>query len=400
MDIYILVFLLFILISLTSIFILDLIPKTIEWMQRIHIGKFYNLESWNNQLTQRGASWLINTPKVKVTDNSRLIIIDILKGNYTSENIQYWQQASLLLGLIEHLKYNSNQKIKTKILDTLDKIFDPSGEWKNEPKHIDCAILAYAVMKIDFIDNKKYTKAFDYTWKLIKDHKGIDGTVKYRKSMPDYRYVDTVGFICPFLINYGTIYKNEECIDLAVKQILEFEKYGMMDTFYIPSHVYKIDNKIPLGLYGWGRGLGWFAIGLIDSWTELPEGHKYRPLLENFVEKYAKSILYFQQENGSWNWTVARKETRPDSSTTATLAWYLLNAAKINKISTECVKGAEQALEYLLKVTRKNGAVDFSQGDTKDIGVYSNNFSILPFTQGFCIRSSNVYLNKTSKEKN
>ena len=31
---------------------------------------------------------------------------------------------------------------------------------------------------------------------------------------------------------------------------------------------------------------------------------------------------------------------------------------------------------------------DFSQGDTKGIGVYSQNFDVLPFTQGFVLRTS------------
>ena len=58
-------------------------------------------------------------------------------------------------------------------------------------------------MKLDFIDPDQYKAALDYTWELIKDHIGEDGTVGYRKSMQNYRYVDTIGFICPFLVAYG-----------------------------------------------------------------------------------------------------------------------------------------------------------------------------------------------------
>ena len=54
------------------------------------------------------------------------------------------------------------------------------------------------------------------------------------------------------------------------------------------------------------------------------------------------------------------------------------------------MESADKAIGYLMGVTRRNGAVDFSQGDTKDIGVYSTLFDILPFTQGFCIRLINL----------
>ena len=250
-------------------------------------------------------------------------------------------------------------------------------------------------MKLDFIDRDKYRNALDYTWELIKEHIGEDGTVGYRKSMQSYRYVDTIGFICPFLVAYGVRYKKEECIDLAAKQIKTYEEYGMLEKLYIPSHAYSLEDKAPLGLYGWGRGLGWYAIGLIDSWGELPINHKYKKVLEESVKKFSIAAISFQQENGSWNWTVTRKESRPDSSTTATLGWFMLNAAKIEGISKECLDSTEKALSYLMKVTRRSGSVDFSQGDTKDIGVYSMLFNILPFAQGFCIRMMNSY--KSSK---
>ena len=42
-----------------------------------------------------------------------------------------------------------------------------------------------------------------------------------------------------------------------------------------------------------------------------------------------------------------------------------------------------------MSVTKKNGEIDFSQGDTKDIGVYSILFDILPFAQGFALRAIN-----------
>lgn len=376
------------------VILIDLVPLIKDWVLRIRIGRYEDKYLWNKTITKKGLKWLLSTPKIKVTDNTRLVILDMLKGNYTKSAIQHWQEASLILGLSEYLKYNDDKKVKDEVVKFLNSKFDSNGQWREKPKHVDGAILAYAIMKLNFIHTDKYRKALDYTWGIIKEHIGHDGTVEYRKYMKSYRYVDTVGFICPFLIAYGIKYSKSECVDLAVRQIKEYEKYGMLDKHHIPSHVYKIENKVPLGLYGWGRGLGWFAIGLIDSWIELPRDSKYKSILEESVEKFAKAAMSFQQNNGGWNWTVTRSECRPDSSATATLGWFMLNASKIEKISKECLASTDNAINYLMKVTRRGGAVDFSQGDTKDIGVYSMLFNILPFTQGFCIRVINSYLNK------
>ncbi|WP_078428905.1 glycoside hydrolase family 88 protein [Alkalihalobacterium alkalinitrilicum] len=384
-----------ILLSIIIVLILiDVIPILKDWLSRIHIGRYEDKDKWGQSITDVGVNWLNKTPKIKVTDNTRLVVIDMLQGNYTKSAIQHWQEASLLLGLSEKLKYEDESKIKKEILKYLERKFDDTGQWIDKPVHVDGAILAYAIMKLEFIDSDKYKKALDYTWEMIKEHIGEDGTVGYRKSMMDYRYVDTVGFICPFLVAYGLKYQKEECIDLAVKQIKEYEQWGMLKEHFIPCHAYKVNNKAPLGLYGWGRGLGWYAIGLIDAWEELPHRHYYKHVLEEKVLSFTKAIISFQQRDGNWNWTVTRDESRADSSTTATLTWFLLRAARIESVSKECLGSIEKSIEYLMNVTRRDGSIDFSQGDTKDIGVYSSLFNILPFTQGFCIRVISCYKNK------
>ncbi|WP_144505527.1 glycoside hydrolase family 88 protein [Bacillus mycoides] len=378
---------------ITIIILMDLVPICKDWLDRIKIGRYAASEVWSLSITRKGVKWLNKTPKIKVTDNTRLVIIDMLKGNYTKKTIQHWQEAALILGLAEYLKYNRNEKAEKEVVKFLKSKFNTHGEWINKPQLVDGAILAYAVMKLEFIDTDKYKKALDTTWKMIKEHIGEDGTVGYRKSMGNYRYVDTIGFICPFLVAYGIRYHNDKCVNLAIKQITDYERHGILEEYYLPVHAYKLDSKEPIGIYGWGRGLGWFTTGLIDSWNELPENNENKKILEGIIRKTVNAVISFQQENGSWNWTVTRNECRSDSSVTAMLGWFMLNVSKIEGISNECLKSADKSISYLMKVTRRNGVVDFSQGDTKDIGVYSMLFNILPFTQGFCIRIINLYQN-------
>lgn len=376
------ILLVIVLIIVIFIILIDLVPIFNTWISRIHIGRYSDKYIWSKSLINRSIKWLNNTPKIKVTDNNRLTIIDRLKGNYTKSSIQHWQQAALILGLSECSKdYN---KIYNYIQKYLYKHFDSDGQWKEKPQYIDCAILSYAVMKYDTTD--KYKLSLDYTYKLIKEHVGEDNTVKYRKYMPNYRYVDTVGFISPFLVKYGLKYNDEKAIELGIKQITEYYKYGFDSESNIPFHAYDVNTKYKLGLCGWGRGLGWFAIGLIDSWRELPTNNKYKNILEEMVIKYVDMILKVQLDNGGFGWVVTRRESRTDSSTTATLGYFLAYASEIEEITNRCVEGYEKVIKYLISVTKKNGEVDFSQGDTKDIGVYSGEFNILPFTQGFTLR--------------
>jgi unsaturated rhamnogalacturonyl hydrolase len=366
---------------------IDVVPQFNTWQSRIKIGQFASQSDWRAKVFETSKKWLFNTPTIKLTDNSRLIIIDIIKGNYKKSAIQHWQEAALVLGLIEEYKSSQSETTKVILTNYCDGKIDATGNWKNQPTEIDGVILGYALLSLPWMNTAKNKPAFDQLYQLILSLKGEDGTIAYKKHSKNFRYVDTIGFICPFLVKYGVTYNNEEAIDLALLQIAEFNKYALLHNTFIPSHTYNLQSKLPVGLFGWGRGLGWYAIGLIDSWNALPEHHPAKKQWDENVVQFAKMAMRFQQKNGGWHWLIANASSRFDSSTAATLAWFLTNAATLPELHNEATISAQNALQFLQKVTRRNGAVDFSQGDTKGIGIHSQEFDILPFTQGFVLRT-------------
>lgn len=383
------VFVFILVLVVVVIFLIDFIPQFNTWQSRIHIGRFVSKEVWKDKLLEKSGKWLHKTPTITVTDNNRLIVIDMLKGNFKKSAIQSWQQAALLLGLNDYALQTKDVELTKQITNFVHTKLDANGNWKTNPSEVDDIILAYAILKIENLDFKKYKPAFDFCYDLIVKLKGDDGTIAYRKHNPDYRYVDTIGFISPFLVRYGLLFKNEDAVQLGINQIKQFNQFGMLEDQFIPCHTYNLKNKLGVGLFGWGRGLGWYAIGLIDAWLELPDSHYEKEKLTQSVITFANMAVHFQNENGCWNWLVTSKEARADSSTTATLAWFFANASQIESIREIGLGVKLKALQYLMSVTRRDGAVDFSQGDTKAIGVHSQEFDILPFTQGFALRTIN-----------
>lgn len=373
------------------VFILDFITIFITWQSRIHIGRHTDRFQWKNNVYKVSRKWLNNTPKIKVTDNTRLTIIDRLKGNYSNPSIQYWQEAALLLGISEN-RYEDSCNSRSEVQKFLDSKFNEEGQWNEKPKEIDCAILAYAVLKAAVGYETMYKAALDYTWDLIQDTMGDDETVLYRKYVKNYRYVDTIGMICPFLVKYGVIYNKPECIELAVSQIFRYKELGVDEKSNIPFHAYDVTKDYKVGLCGWGRGLGWFALGIIDTWIELPNESEYKKDLQKIIEELTRVIINIQDNDGGFGWIVTMSDSRKDSSTTAVLLWFLINASRIDGLQGICNISIERAIKYLMSVTRRNGVIDFSQGDTKGIGVYSMLFDKMPFTQGMALRSIALYL--------
>lgn len=380
-------FLLILLSIVVLVILIDWIPMFNTWQSRIKMGQFTGFEDWKHKIVTTASNWLNRTPTIKVTDNTRVIIIDVFRGNYKRNSIQSWQQGALLLGLSQYILQSNDDKIKKQITAFVNSKLDANGNWKVQPKEIDEVLFTYAISKTPNFDFQKNKPALDTTYNLIQNTVGDDGTVKYRKDFSNYRLVDTIGFVSPFLVRYGILNDTNDAVQLGLKQIREFNKYGMQDSAFIPCHSYDVNSKLPVGLFGWGRGLGWYAIGLMDSWLELPNEHPDKNELTQMIIQLAKVAIQFQKPNGSWSWIIMSPEKQSDSSATAILSWFLANAASISEMAIECNQSKDKAVHYLQQVTRRSGAIDFSQGDTKGIGVYSQQFDILPFTQGFCLRT-------------
>ena len=110
----------------------------------------------------------------------------------------------------------------------------------------------------------------------------------------------------------------------------------------------------------------------------MPEQHKDQLYLRDLLQKIAGNLVKFQKNDSSFSWNLLDAESRKDSSATAVFAWFLKEMKNDGEV--------QKALQYLKSVTQRNGAVDYSQGDTKTIAVYSQKFETLPFTQGFLTR--------------
>jgi unsaturated rhamnogalacturonyl hydrolase len=358
---------------------------------RIHIGRWSDSALWQQHITKVTYNWLKKIPTVKLTDSSRYVLLDIYKGKYKSKSIQSWQEGGLLLGALSANDLDGNNANIEKFIST--KIDLQKGKWIQVPQYVDGVILGYAISKY-FKDVDNIKPALDQTITLIENHLGKDGTVFYRDFIPHIRFVDTIGFICPFLTFYGVKYNKPEYVNLAFNQIDSYLKTAFLKDINLPAHAFDIENNVPLGIFGWGRGLGWFILGIVDMYNELPVDHEKKEFLKGTIIKTASDTLKFQKETGGFAATLPVQSMRHDSSITTLAGWLFYNAYLITNEAT-FLNAANKCVESLMKVTRRNGVIDFCQGDTKGIGVYAETFDLMPFVQGLTVRLVTEMKNKT-----
>lgn len=360
------------------------------WSRRIHIGRWTDRQIWADSLLKITRKWIKHAPTVKLTDNNHYILWDMLRKKYRVATIQSWQDAGLILGLCA-----ANQK--EPIIQYIQTKLTPNGKWLKSPIHIDAALLAYALLEFSGEDKQTLQKirpAMDEIYKLILSHQEGE-TIAYRKHVFKVRYVDTLGLICPFLISYGHLYDNEESIRLAIRQIKEYDA-ALLPNIGFPCHAFDMEHSLPRGIYDWGRGIGWYILALVECKRSLlgVKNFKYDFDFDQRIIHLSSKLLDFQNVHGGFGAMVFDKQAYPESSITV-LAGLLFHEAYLLTRQSSYKQAIEKVEKSLMKVTQRNGCIDYCQGDTKGIGFYSHTFSYMPFVQGLAL----VLVNRINKEQ-
>lgn len=343
----------------------DFIPVIMAWIKRIHIGRYTDKKVWYENAVKVARKNAGKMPKIPVTDKTAYTLVPKLRGEYYNFYFSSWQFASLLLA------DSDNELTRSAAYRFFEK-----EDWSDRSYKPGAGYLFYAMMQSGFAEDKKFKFAVDdYIAKIFAA--AGDGTLPYVLEYKEH-YVDTLGMVCPFLIKYHQTYGCPEAFELAKRQFDEFYAYGINEKTGLPVHCFRPDNKMPLGIYGWGRGCGWLALALDECLGLLDETDEYYSVLKERATALCESLLPFQNENGSFNQIVGVPFSRQESSATAMIGSLLCRMGYIAE--------SERCLDFLMSVTRVNGEVDFAQGDTMGIGNYSRRFEPMPAAQAFALR--------------
>jgi Glycosyl Hydrolase Family 88 len=114
--------------------------------------------------------------------------------------------------------------------------------------------------------------------------------------------VDTLGMICPFLTRYGHDFAEPAAAKLALRQLSAFYGVNLDPDSGLPFHGYICGGPFRLGLHGWGRGVGWYLMGLVDTLIEAAD--KQDQALYASLQKVVLSLSRWQRSDGHGSWLV------------------------------------------------------------------------------------------------
>lgn len=347
------------------VFFLDVFTWFTKRLSHKQIIAWEDREQWEKAVNDCAQKWVQKMPTVPLKDEERLIIIDILRKQYKHSALQGWQYAQLISGL-----YANHRKI-----DGLDESNFPISE-------IDDGYAIYQAWKAGVLDNSMVQKLMENYLSIVEKHTKSDGLIEYREGFGDVCIVDTIAFVCPILVRYGVMTEKQQYIELAMKQIRTYYQSAYLDQYGLYAHGYNAVTHTPCESIGWGRGTGWYLLGILYCYQEMIESNEKIWLYERIIEA-ANNVVKYQCEDGGWS-TQLVSNWNYDSSATAIFGTFLYNVYRLTG-NTTFRKAAQRGIAKLMTVTRKDGAIEYCEGACHGLGRYSVRYGISPFAQGMVL---------------
>jgi unsaturated rhamnogalacturonyl hydrolase len=215
--------------------------------------------------------------------------------------------------------------------------------------------------------DEKYRKAIETLREQLRGHpRNPDGGYWHKKRYPNQMWLDGLYMAAPFYAQYAKVFNEPKAFDDVIDQFVLMEKHardeksGLLYHAYDDSRVQKwADPKTGRSAIFWGRAMGWYAMGLIETLDFVPLDHPRRRELIGILNRLIEAIVKVQDpKTGVW-WQVLDQPNREgnylESSVSSMFAYTILKAVRLRYIDEQYSTAGRRAFEGIVK--------EFMQGD-------------------------------------
>lgn len=220
-------------------------------------------------------------------------------------------------GALEIAKLTQNEDLQEKLIRHYDLFLTPEGsKFIVEKAHVDYRVTGVVPLEI-YIQNKdeKYLKDgirwADAQW----DEPTEDGITKEARY-----WVDDIYMISSLQVEAFRATGEMKYLDRAALTVATY-----LDKLQQPNGLFFHAEDSP---FFWSRGNGWYAAGMSELLSELPENHKNYQRIMTGYKTMMESLLKYQSEEGLWRQLVDKPESWLETSGTGMFAFAMVTGVK------------------------------------------------------------------------
>lgn len=209
--------------------------------------------------------------------------------------------------------------------------------------------------------NEKYRKAADQLREQLRwQPRTKQGGFWHKHRYPYQMWLDGLYMSGPFYAEYSKLYKGEQDYDdvlnqfVWVEQHTRDEKTGLLYHGWDESRKQRWANpQTGQSPEFWSRGMGWYAMAIVDLLDHLPKDHPRRNEVVAILKRLAKAIGKFQDPaTGLWFQVTNKPDVAGnyhEASGTAMFVYALAKGVRLGYLEREYGVIARNGFEGMLK---------------------------------------------------
>ncbi|MBO3270830.1 glycoside hydrolase family 88/105 protein [Hymenobacter defluvii] len=304
----------------------------------------------------------------------------IVIGNRKTARWDY-EQGLMLKALERVWQRSGDGKYFTYIQKDLDQFVQPDGSirtYKPTDYNLDNLATGHALLLLSQVSLPKKTDKYQKAAQLL--HQQIEGQPRtkaggfwHKKVYPNQMWLDGLYMAEPFYAEYSQVFNQPEGFDDVAKQFALIEKNlvdsktGLLYHGYDESREQKWANKqTGQSPNFWDRGMGWYAMALVDVLDYFPQNHPQRAQLIKDVQRLAPVLAKYQDaKTGTWSLVVdqaKRKGNYAEASGSSMFVYALAKGVRMGYLDKKYLQTAQKGYDGLLKtfVSTENNALAFN----------------------------------------
>lgn len=273
------------------------------------------------------------------------------------------EHGVLLRGLMDLYDATGKQAYLDFALNSLDPLIDADGNiqgYRMDRYEMDDIISGRAVLSLyRHTGDEKYKKAAQLLRRQFDTHpRASFGNFLHKKTFPDILFIDSIYMGMPFLAEYETLLGDGD-VQTALDNIFTAYRYNHKPDTGLMIHGYDAKRteiwanpETGNSATYWGRGMGWYTVGLIEVLDYVPEDDARRPEALRMLTGLLRSVLHYQDADGVWHQVLdqaGHPGNYPEASASAMFTYALIKAVNKGYLSPFFAKDARRAWQGLLK---------------------------------------------------
>lgn len=194
---------------------------------------------------------------------------------------------------------------------------------------------------------------------MAKHPRTSEGAFWHKQRYPHQLWLDGVYMGMPFLAGVGVAQGNDHLIEEAVREFSIARKHLRDEKTGLYYHAWDeakkqnwADPATGRSRFFWGRGLGWYAMALVDMLDIIPEEKTaLRAPLLAMIPELAESLVQHQDETGTW-YQILDKPNEPgnyrEASASAMFTYFLAKAVRHGYLPISYLAAAQKAYQGLV----------------------------------------------------